>query len=138
MSPYLSCYWPDFDQTSKKSSWNPLSQMQTITVAFAMATFVLATFVHIRNISAVTDPILTKQFAGGLNFFNQHFYNQNFLWTKFYLIKFFSINLFYGLKNISTKHFFGHTFLWTLIFLDLMFLPLDFGPTFFGPITILN
>ena len=31
-------------------------------VTFVKATYVLATFVHISNISAVTDPILTKHF----------------------------------------------------------------------------
>ena len=34
--------------------------MPTVTVTFVKGTFVLATFVHIRMISAVTDPILTK------------------------------------------------------------------------------
>ena len=57
---YLSCYWPDFDQTLKVGSWEHLEQVPTVTVTFVQATFVLATFVHIRNISAVTDPILTK------------------------------------------------------------------------------
>ena len=32
----------------------------TVMVAFVQATFVLVTFVHIRNISAVTDLILMK------------------------------------------------------------------------------
>ena len=44
-------------------------QMPTITVAFKQAPYVLATFVHISNNSAVSDPILTKLFA------------PNFLWT---------------------------------------------------------
>ena len=57
---YLSCYRPDFDQTLKVGSWEPLEQIPTDTVTFVQATFVLATFVHIRNISTVTDPILTK------------------------------------------------------------------------------
>ena len=57
---YLSWYWPDFDQTLKEGSWDHLSQIPTFTVTFVQATFVLATFVHIRNTSAVTDPIFTK------------------------------------------------------------------------------
>ena len=57
---YLSCYWPDFDETLKVGSCEHLEQIPTVRVTFVHATFVLATFVHIRNISAVTDPILMK------------------------------------------------------------------------------
>ena len=57
---YLSCNWPDFDQTLKVGGWEHLEEIPTVTVTFVQATFVLATFVYIRNISAVTDPILTK------------------------------------------------------------------------------
>ena len=35
--------------------------MPTVMVTFVKATFVLVTFVHIGNILAVTDPILTKR-----------------------------------------------------------------------------
>ena len=97
---YLSCYWPDFDQTLKVGSWEHLEQIPTVRWylsrqhlswwhlsisaisqlllarfwpnfkgrflgpsltdlnyhgTFVQATFVLATFVHIRNISADTD-----------------------------------------------------------------------------------
>ena len=44
----------------KVGSCEHLKQIPTITVTFVQATFVLATFVHIRNISTVTDPILMK------------------------------------------------------------------------------
>ena len=57
---YLSCYWPDFDQILKVGSWDLYEHIPTVTMRFVQATLVLATFVHIRNISAVTDPILTK------------------------------------------------------------------------------
>ena len=62
---YLSCYSLNFDQASKLGSWDHLEQIPTVTVTFVQATFVQAifvptTFVHIRNISAVTDQILTK------------------------------------------------------------------------------
>ena len=57
---YLSCYWSDFDQTLNVSPWEHLQLIPTVTVSFVHATFVLVTFVHISNISAVTDPILTK------------------------------------------------------------------------------
>ena len=62
---YLSCYWPDFDETLKVASWEHLEQIPTLTVIFVQAIFVqatlfLVTFVHIRNISAViTDTIWT-------------------------------------------------------------------------------
>ena len=57
---YISCYWPDFDETLKVSSWEDLKQIPTVRLTFVQATFVLATFVHVGNISAATDPILTK------------------------------------------------------------------------------
>ena len=60
---YLKCYLPDFDETLKVASWEHLEQIPTIKLAFVqeifvLATFVQVTFVHIRNISTVTDPIL--------------------------------------------------------------------------------
>ena len=54
---YLSCYWPDFDQTLNIGSWKHLEHILTVMYTFVQATFVLATFVHIRNITAVTDSI---------------------------------------------------------------------------------
>ena len=57
---YLSCYSPDFDQTLKVCSWDHLEQIPTVMVTFVQTTFVLATFVHISNISAVNYLILTK------------------------------------------------------------------------------
>ena len=57
---YLNCYWPDFDQTLKVDSWDHFELIPTVMATLVQAIFVLATFVHIRNISVVTDPILTK------------------------------------------------------------------------------
>ena len=57
---YISCYWPDIDETLKAASWEHLEQIPTIKLKFVQATFVLVTFVHIRIISAVTDQILPK------------------------------------------------------------------------------
>ena len=54
---YLSCYWPDSDETLQIGSLEHLEQIPTETVTFVHATFALATFVHIRNISPATDPI---------------------------------------------------------------------------------
>ena len=45
---------------SHKGSWEQLTPIPTVQIKFALATFILATFVHMRNISALTDPILTK------------------------------------------------------------------------------
>ena len=42
--------------------------MPTVTVTFVHATFLLATFVHIRNISAVTDPIFAKLSHNSIQF----------------------------------------------------------------------
>ena len=52
---YLSCYWSNFDQTLIVGYWEHLEQILN-----GIVTFVQATFVHISNISAVTDSILTK------------------------------------------------------------------------------
>ena len=57
---YLGPYWPNFDQTLKIGSWDNLEPISTVMATFVQATIILATFVHIRIISAVTDQILTK------------------------------------------------------------------------------
>ena len=57
---YLSCYLPDVDETLNVASSEHLEQIQTIKLTLVQAIFNLGTFVHIRNISAVTDPILMK------------------------------------------------------------------------------
>ena len=48
-SPYL--------KGLKVGSWDTLEQIPTVTVTFVQAAFVLVTFVHITNFSAVTDLI---------------------------------------------------------------------------------
>ena len=53
------CYWPDIEQTLKGRILGPLERISTVTVQ--------ATFVHIKNILAISDQILTKIF--GPNFF---------------------------------------------------------------------
>ena len=57
---YLSFYCPDLDQTLNKGSWEYLQQITIVTTTFVQASFVLGTFVHISNISAVTAPIWIK------------------------------------------------------------------------------
>ena len=56
---YITCYLPDFDQILKVGSRDHLEKMPTVVVTFVQARFVLATFVHIRNISAAAYLILT-------------------------------------------------------------------------------
>ena len=79
------------------------------------ATFVLATFVHTRNISAVTDPMLTKclwpNFLQALIFLIEIFY-QNFVWPNF-----FGTLKFFGPKILWTQNFWTQNFVWTPIFL---------------------
>ena len=57
---YLSSYGPDFDENLKIGSWEHLEHIPTARVTFVQATFDQVTFVHLRNISAGSDPILTK------------------------------------------------------------------------------
>ena len=58
-----------------------MDRFQLLLVTLVQATFVLATFVHIRNISAVTDQILTKLFGpnilGVLLFSTKILFEQN-------------------------------------------------------------
>ena len=51
-------------------------------MTFVQATFVLATFVDIRNISAVTDPILTQLFWPNLLRDFKGTISENFYWLK--------------------------------------------------------
>ena len=62
---YLSCYGLDFDETLKIGSWEHLEQLPSVMVTFVQATFFLATFVQIRNISAVTDPLFDETLQVG-------------------------------------------------------------------------
>ena len=58
---YLRYYWPDLNENLKVGSWYLLEQIPTAMVTFSQATFVLESYVHIRNIYM------------GLNFITQHF-----------------------------------------------------------------
>ena len=49
-----------FNQTFNNGSWEHIQQITTVTTTFVQATFVLGTFAHISNISAVTGPIWIK------------------------------------------------------------------------------
>ena len=52
-----SYYWPDFNQTLKVGSCDYIELIPSVMVIFVQTTYVLATFINIRNISAVTDLI---------------------------------------------------------------------------------
>ena len=53
---YLSCYWPDFDQTLKVGSWDYFEQISTIAVTFVQATFIRQ---HL-SISGKSQLLLTR------------------------------------------------------------------------------
>ena len=52
---YLSCYWPDFDETLQVGSWEHLEKIPTITVTFVEAAFVQVTL----SISKISQLLLT-------------------------------------------------------------------------------
>ena len=109
------------------------------------------TFVHISNISAITDQILTKIFGVnfgslifvlhiffGLKFFWDLYFCSNNYWTNFFGPKFFlDLKFLGGKKFFWSQHFlgskipFGHKHVFTQqIFLpEIFFGPkIDFGP----------
>ena len=116
--------------------------MPTLRVTSVQPTFVQETFGHIRNISAVTDPILTKSlgpnFLQALTFLIEIFLpkfcepkifsTQGFVWTSIYLeYIFFTLNFlesnFFGLKMLNQilfgwKNFGSTNFSWTNIFFN--------------------
>ena len=58
---FKNSYWPNFDETLKVGSWEHLEQIPIVMMTFVKATVVLATLVHIRNISTVIDTIWTNK-----------------------------------------------------------------------------
>ena len=72
--------------------------MPTVMVTFVKATYVLAIFVHIRNISIVTDPILTKLFWP--NFFQPNiFFAPKIIFEHFFTRMFSDPTYFSGLNS---------------------------------------
>ena len=51
----ISIYVNQLTETLNEGSWEHTQQITTANTTFAQATYVMATFVHISNISAVTD-----------------------------------------------------------------------------------
>ena len=68
---YLSCDWLYFNKILNVRSWDLYEQIPTVKMTSVQAKFVLATFVHIRNTSAVTDPNLTKLKEGSWDHLSQ-------------------------------------------------------------------
>ena len=78
---YFKCYRLDFDETSKLGYWEYLEPIPTVMMIFVSVIFVLSTFVHIRNISAVriSQLLLTKFLP---NFFSPTVFScKATLWT---------------------------------------------------------
>ena len=74
-------------------------------VTFVKATYVIATFVRISNISAVCNPILTK--LGGPIFFAALFIVQQIFWTKIFGLNILLNKIFWtNLKSIKTQNLF--------------------------------
>ena len=82
---------------------------------------------YMRNISAITYPILTKLFEH--DFAGLIFMDQNFQWTNLLFDQNFFGSKTFWTQNVVDSPFGDSKFCWTLIFLALTF----FGPTFFGP-----
>ena len=98
--------------------------MPTIMVTFDKATYVLRTFVHISNISTVTDPILTKDFFIPKSFWPKFFLTRSFLDLKYFVHKIFwtqNFNICIFLwPNFFLLSFFDYIFLDQIIW-DLSF-----------------
>ena len=116
--------------------------MPTLTVTFVQATFVLATIVHIRNISVLTDLGHTfwTRFLGALVFLNLAFLTQTFFrpikffWTKIFWTKFFLTKIFFDPSCFGIKIF------WSQNLSDLKNILIQFFETqiFFGQKIVLN
>ena len=121
---YLSCYWPDFDETLIVGSWKHLEKFPTVTVTLVKASYVLTTFVHIRNISAL---IKLYRYVPNICFFRARFFYPNFFVAKNFLNRnFFGSHI--VLTLILGNIFLYLTFFWPKFFFDRIFL----GLIFFG------
>ena len=97
-------------------------------MTFVQVTFVLATFVHIMNISAVTNLILIKQFLWALIILDLYFLPLLFLDPKHFGFKILLDPIFLGhnifeAKNLFRPKIFGPRQFWVKFFF--------FEPTFF-------
>ena len=108
--------------------------MSNVNVTFVHTTFGLGTFVHISNISDVTDPIFTKLFGpnifGGWNIFRPKELRSQFLLLKIFWSQFlFWPNFFYPklfLTQFLPTFYFWPKFFWPKIFWIHFFLTKTF------------
>ena len=129
----------------------PIQSRQSKTIViwtFVHATFVLAPFVDISNISPVTDPILTKlqsQFSGTicsrckLSWWNLS--RQHLTWRHLSLSAISQLLLNQFRTKLFLHKFFGPNFFWTQYFSILCFMvknildPISLNQTFLVPNT---
>ena len=92
--------------------------MPTVTVTFVKEKYALVTLSHIRNISAVTDPILNKLFGpnffGALTFWPIFFYQVVPLVC--HLFPFWTIFIHFHLFELSSFIFGSFLFFWELLY----------------------
>ena len=141
---YLSCYWPDFDQTLNVGTWEPLEQIPTVTVTFVNATFVLVTYISISGISQMLLARFWPNFKGrflGRSLTDANCYGDiwqgnicpgnicpyqqylNCYWSDFDQIFWHN----FGGLNFCRPHSFWTKLFWTKEF----FIPKSFWPKFF-------
>ena len=75
---YLSCHWPDFDQTLKVGPWDHLKHIPTVTVKF-MKNFIKKKFAKKFLPKKI---FVIKSFLTKLDFFQKEFCPQKILPTK--------------------------------------------------------
>ena len=96
--------------------------MPTVKVTFIQATYTLAPFVHISNISAVTAPILTifchmsRGHVDPIFLEAQMILHTLFFWSIGFLTKNFWHKFFWTQNFSGHKTFSGHNFFWPQIF----------------------
>ena len=80
-------------------------------MTFVQATFVLATFVHIRNISAATDPILTKLKMDDSGTIFKRCQRGTYVHATFVLATFDHIRNISAVTDLIFTKLFGHNYL---------------------------
>ena len=105
---YLSCYWLNFDQTLKVSSWDHLWQMPTVKVTFVQVKYILATFVH--DSKPKFDQTLKVGSTIFFTFLELKFFGSIFL-PKFFWIQYFLASIFLDIDFLDQKIFFPNFFL---------------------------
>ena len=115
---YLSCYWPDFDETLKVGSWEHLEQIPTVSdicPGNICPGNICPYQEYLSWYLLDFDQTFLTQFLGALIFVDHIFFVQNFFRPKY----FFNTNI------ILAKHFLNQfvlpKFFWTCFFLLKIF-----------------